>query len=491
MRLSLLPVCLAALLATVTAFALAPAAPGASRLVIRGAGFGHGIGMSQYGAYGFAEKGFDHGAILRHYYSGTQIGQLAGGGEVRVLLKTASRIVFGSASRVAGGRRLEPSQRYIATRGLSGAVVLRGSSGRELGTYASPLAVEGGPGGLRVFGKSGNAAVDGRYRGNLEIRASSLGGVSAINAIDIDSYVRGVVAGEMPSHWPQEALRAQAVAARTYALATSKDGDGFDQYADTRSQVYNGIAGETGPTDEAVAATAGEIVAYDAKPIVTYYFSTSGGRTENIENVFIGAAPAPYLVSVDDPYDDVSPRHTWVRRMSLGAAQRRLGSLVKGSLQRIRVLRRGRSPRVVSAQVVGTGGRASVSGPTLRRKLGLYDTWARFTVITANVARGDGNAPSRAPAAPAPGTPAAPATGGIAPSARAAALSGVAGTIRGRVAPATPGSWVAVQRWSGTRWMKHLEAPVRAGGRYSAQLSSPGLYRVLYAGEAGAAVRVG
>ena len=183
-----------------------------------------------------------------------------------------------------------------------------------------------------MLGTSANGVRDGRYRGNLEVRATALGGVSAINAIGIEDYVRGVVAGEMPSGWPQEALRAQAVAARTYALATSKDGDGFDQYADTRSQVYNGIAGETAATDAAVAATASEIVAFAGKPIATYFFSTSGGRTENVENVFIGAAPAPYLTSVEDPYDDASPRHTWVRQMSLRSAQRRLGSLVKGSL---------------------------------------------------------------------------------------------------------------------------------------------------------------
>ena len=100
--------------------------------------------------------------------------------------------------------------------------------------------------------------------------------------------------------------------------------------------------------------------------------------------------------------------------MSLRSAQRRLGSLVKGSLRRIRVLRRGNSPRVVAAQIIGTGGRTSVSGPTLRRKLGLYDTWARFTVITANVRRGDGNRPTTGE--PAPTAPAAPATGGAVPS---------------------------------------------------------------------------
>ena len=480
---------LVALIAVLVTLVAAPA-QGASVLVVRGAGFGHGIGMSQYGAFGFAERGSDHGEILRHYYSGTQIGRLGSGGQVRVLLKTDSRIVFGSATRVAGGRKLDPTRRYVTTRGLSGAVVLRSSGGRSLGSYASPLSITGDADGVRVFGRSAHAAVDGRFRGNLQVRASSLGGVSAINALGIEDYIRGVVAGEMPSGWPREALRAQAVAARTYALATSKNGDGFDQYADTRSQVYNGIVGETAATDAAVAATTGEVVAYQGKPIVTYYFSTSGGRTENIENVFIGAEPAPYLTSVADPYDGASPRHKWVRRMTLRAAQRRLGSLVNGSLTRIRVLRRGRSPRVVAAQVIGTGGRTPVSGPALRSKLGLYDTWARFTVITANATRGDGNALRTSPATPAPAAPAAPVTGGAVPSARAAALSNSEGSLAGRVAPAPAGSWVTVQRWTGKRWVARFDVPVGAGGRYSARLRAPGLYRVRYAGESGPHVRV-
>ncbi len=491
MRPTLLVCALIALLATMAA----PPALGASRLVVRGAGFGHGIGMSQYGAFGFAEKGSDHAAILAHYYSGTTLAKLDGTSEVRVLLKTAGRVVFRNAATVVGARKLDPNQKYVATRGLSGVITLRSSSGRTIGSYRSPLVIGGANGGLRLFGKSGNAAKDGTYRGNLEVRASALGGVSAINALNIEDYVRGVVAGEMPSGWPQEALRAQAVAARTYALATTKDGDGFDQYADTRSQVYNGIAGETAPTDAAVAATAGEIVSYQGKPIVTYYFSTSGGRTENIENVFLGAEPQPYLVSVDDPYDGGAPRHRWVRQMSLGAAQRRLGSLVKGSLTRIRVITRGRSPRVVRAQVVGTGGRTNVTGPALRGKLGLYDTWARFTVITSTGTRGDGNAPPSVPETPvAPGLP----TGGIAPSmARAAALGGAlaalpaAGVLSGRVDPAIPGrDWVTVQRRLRTGWVSLFEAPVGAGGRYIARLARPGLYRVRYDGVAGPNVLV-
>jgi stage II sporulation protein D len=401
-----------ALAAALLACAAAPPAQAASGLVVRGAGFGHGIGMSQYGAMGFARHGADHAAILAHYYTGTQLAALGAAGEVRVLLKTAPQIRFTGAASVAGGRTLDPGRTYSAVRELTGEMTLRSASGRVLGTYPAPLTITGGPGGFQVRGRAANHISNGRYRGTLELRPAPIGGVSAIDAVGLEDYLRGVVPGEMPPDWPAEALRAQAVAARTYAIATSKHGEGFDQYADTRSQVYTGIAGERPTTDAAVAATRGEVVVYGGKPIVTYYFSTSGGRTENVENSFLGADPEPWLVSVDDPYDAVSPRHRWTKRMSLRTAQRRLGSLVRGSLRQIKVLRRGRSPRVVRAEIVGTGGRTSVSGPQLRSKLGLLDTWARFTVVTARAARGDGD-PPREPA------PAAAPTGGTAPQAPA------------------------------------------------------------------------
>jgi stage II sporulation protein D len=413
-----------AFVAAVLACVAAAPAQAASRLVVRGAGFGHGIGMSQYGAMGYAQQGADHATILAHYYTGTQLGALGAASEVRVLLKTAARIVFSGAASVAGDRTLDPARTYAAVRGLSGEVTLRSASGRALGTYAAPLRITGGPGGFQVRGRAANDVTDGRYRGTLEIRPAAIGGVSAIDAVGLEDYLRGVVPGEMPSDWPAEALRAQAVAARTYAIATSKNGDGFDQYADTRSQMYTGIAGERPTTDAAVEATRGEVVVYGGKPIVTYYFSTSGGRTENVENSFLDAEPAPWLVSVDDPYDALSPRHRWIKRMSLRSAQRRLGSLVRGSLRQIKVLRRGRSPRVVRAEIVGTGGRTRVSGPQLRSKLGLFDTWARFTVVTTRAARGDGSRPRR-PATP--GTPATP-TGGTAP--RAARAIGPAPPVR-------------------------------------------------------------
>ena len=480
-----------AILAAVAALLVAAgAAHGASRVIVRGAGFGHGVGMSQYGAYGFAKRGSDHASILRHYYSGTQIGKLSGPSEVRVLLRRAPRIRFSGVTGVAGGRRLASTRTYSATPALGDAVTLRAPSGRALGTYAAPLRVTGSSRGVRLRGRAQNGRTDGRYRGALELRSGGLG-VTAINAVSLEDYVRGVVAGEVPASWPAAALRAQAVAARTYAIATSKNGEGFDQYADTRSQMYIGIAGEQASTNAAVAATAGEVVSYDGKAIVTYYFSTSGGRTEDIENSFLGAEPQPWLKSVADPYDGASPRHRWTKRMTLGTAGRRLGGLVKGSLRQIKVLRRGRSPRVVRAQVVGTGGRTTVTGPQLRARLGLYDTWARFTVITARAVRGDGN-PPRTPGEGAAGT--GGATPRVARVIRAAVLEAAgarsAGSIGGTVSPAGAGEWFVLERFTGRSWKAQFEAATSAGGRYRTNVPRPGLYRIRHRGEAGPPVRV-
>jgi len=481
---------------------LAVPAQGASRLVVRGAGFGHGVGMSQYGAYGFAQRGSGHAAILRHYYTGTQIGRLSGLVTVRVLLRSAPRMRLRGIAGVAGGRRLDPALTYTAVPALGTAVALRSSSGRDLGTYESPLVLVGAQGGVRVRGRAANGVTDGRYRGDLELRGGALGRISAINAVSLEDYIRGVVPGEVPPSWPDEALRAQAVAARTYAIATSKNGDGFDQYADTRSQMYPGIAGEHPRTDAAVAATAGEVVTHAGKPIVTYYFSTSGGRTENVENSFLGAAPAPYLQSVADPYDG-GPRHRWTLRMTLGRADARLGSLVKGRLRQIKVLRRGRSPRVVRAQVIGTRGRTSVTGPQLRAKLGLYDTWARFTVMTANATRGDGNAPRSGDGGPGTGGSQPHALFGSGASSRSL-LAGAAwmavkrevglepavGAIAGTIAPASAGRWAVVERLTRGRWVAQFETPLGAGGSYRANVRSRGLWRVRYGGEPSPSVRV-
>ena len=239
-----------------------------------------------------------------------------------------------------------------------------------------------GPGLLTLKGRAGNGRTNGTYRGALEFRGGTFGGVNAINALPVDEYVKGVIPLESPASWPIEALKAQAVAARTYALTTSKAGDGFEHYPDTRSQVYGGAGAEQPSTNQAADATAGQLVTYDGTPVPTYFFSTSGGRTEDVENTTLGDEPKPWLKSVEDEYDSVSPKHRWGPiRMTYRAAGRKLRGLVQGRFKGVKVVRRGSSPRVVEADVIGSAGRTRVDGATLRARFGLFDSWAYFTSI--------------------------------------------------------------------------------------------------------------
>jgi stage II sporulation protein D len=342
---------------------LAPAVADGS-WTIKGRGFGHGVGLSQYGAYGFAQHGRSYKQILDHYYARTKVGQ-TGGEQVRVLLGSGSgSIGFSGASR-ACGEAIKPGRDYsLAADG--GGVVLRGGAGDRIKRCGK----EGKAGsGLEIAGF-------GRYRGALVARNDG-GSLLAINKLGLEAYVRGVVPNEVPSSWPKQALQAQAVVARSYGIATSRGG-AFDHYADTRSQVYGGKASETTATNAAVAKTRQEIVKYHGKAAVTYYFSTSGGQTENSEFGFSGGSKVPYLKSVDDPFDDVSPVHKWTERLSDSEMESELSGLFNGKLRKIDVTQRGESPRIVRARVVGSSGATNVTGDTLRARLGLRSTWARF-----------------------------------------------------------------------------------------------------------------
>jgi SpoIID/LytB domain protein len=119
--------------------------------------------------------------------------------------------------------------------------------------------------------------------------------LSVVNSLPLDEYVRGVVGGEMPDRWRIAALEAQAVAARSYALATLKPGAHFDLYGDTRSQVYGGIAYETARTNIAVERTAGKVLTWNGRVATTYFFSTSGGRTADVHEVWPRLPAVPYL----------------------------------------------------------------------------------------------------------------------------------------------------------------------------------------------------
>jgi stage II sporulation protein D len=440
--------------------ALPVTADAAVRHVIRGAGFGHGIGMSQYGAYGYALEGAKFPGILAHYYKGTAL-STAPSRPVRVLLQPVDPYIRVRGATSVGGRALKPGTTYIAKRGAGG-IVVTNSRGRRVGSFSSIIKFKSADP-MRLLGPALNFVSDGVYRGSIEVRVDG-GGVTAINELDIDSYVRGVVAGEMPSTWPLEALKVQAVAARTYALATRKTDGAFDQYPDTRSQVYRGVTGESVRSDSAVRDTAGQIVTYSGQPAVTYYFSTSGGHTENVEFSFVGSLSKPWLVGVPDPYDSQSPYHRWTVRLSAGALDRALGA--PGAFKRLKVLERGVSPRVVRARVVGTSGSRVVTGPQVRAALNLRDTWFTDYRVASSASR------TRS---------ARPSSWGPRPPRR---------TLAGQFQPAPRSGVLRVERRVGGDF--HAVTRVRTGraGRYSVALSRAGVYRVRYGAVTGPAVRL-
>ena len=456
--------------ALLTALALLAAVPAtadaAVRHVIRGAGFGHGIGMSQYGAYGYALEGAKWPGILAHYYKGTRL-STAPSRPVRVLLQPVDPYIRVRGATSVGGRSLKPGTMYIAKRG-GGGIVVTNSRGRRVGTFGSVIKFKSSDR-MRLMGPALNSVTSGLYRGSIEVRVDS-GGVTSINELDMDSYIRGVVAGEMPSSWPLEALKVQAVAARTYALATSKTSGAFDQYPDTRSQVYRGVTGESVRSDAAVKDTAGRIVTYAGTPAVTYYFSTSGGHTENIEFSFVGSLSKPWLVGVPDPYDTQSPYHRWTVRLSEAALDRALRA--PGRFKRIKVLERGVSPRVVRAQVVGTRGTRSVTGPQIRSALGLRDTWFTDYRVSTSASR--------------------TRTAGRAWSGRAASWlpRPAARVLGGRFQPAPRKRILRLERRDNGRFEGFSRIRTSRSGRYGVTLARPGVYRVAYGAVKGPPVRV-
>jgi len=352
---------------------LAPSAQASVSWVVHGHGFGHGVGMSAYGAYGYAEHGKGYRFILGHYYTGASLGTISGPRVVRVLLDVSSDDVGFSGATSACGKALDPGRNYEAHR-VGGTVKLRSSGGKPLADCGHRLRAAGG-GRIAIAG-------EGTYRGALEAvpTESDSGSLNVVNALAVDQYVKGVIPNESPSSWPMAELRAQAVASRSFALTAAVGGNGFDLYADTRSQVYNGLESETSRSNAAAESTRGQVVEYGGKIAETYFSACSGGHTESVQNVFFGPA-IPYLVGVPDPYDYYCPLHSWTLEFSGPEISFKLGGYLDGRLKQIVITKRGVSPRIISASLYGTGGVTKVSGEQLEVALGGYSTWMTFEKI--------------------------------------------------------------------------------------------------------------
>lgn len=369
-------------------------APITGSLVLHGHGYGHGHGMSQHGAQGAALAGKRYHQILRFYYPRTDVGRNAG--PIRVLLTadTTSTVVV----RPTRGLRVRdlrdrkswrlPSRSAIdswAIKPLQGqaarsTVEYHDTSGWHRwqvpgrGSFAGDAQFEADRAmGLRL---PGGSVV--RYRGALRAAAPVLGSPhrDTVNVLSMDDYVRGVIASEMPASWEPQALRSQAVAARTYASYLQRSyADRYYQICDTTAcQVYGGASAETPSTDTAVAKTAGQILTYRGKPALTQFSASSGGWTSS--------GGTPYLPAKKDPYDDWNGNtvHDWTARISIASLESKYPAL--GRLEAVRVTSRDGhgewGGRVRQLVLEGSRSDVTLSGDDLRWAFGLRSTW--FTI---------------------------------------------------------------------------------------------------------------
>ena len=367
-----------------TAVALAvQAVPAVAAVRIDGHGSGHGVGMAQWGAMGYARvEHRDASWILAHYYPGTRRAA-ASPARIRVRLAAgpSASVALATAVHGAGGRtiRLDAARTYRLTAWRTASIeVVDTRSGRPRAHMTAPVRLTGdGP--LRLRGRGDNGIDDGRYRGVLVV-GHAPEGVTVVDDVGLERYLRGVVPAEMPASWPAAALRAQAIAARSFALTSLRPADPFDVFSDTRSQVYGGVAVEQSATTAAVDATRATVLMAGTAIAHTLFHSSSGGRTAAIEDAF-GGAPMSWLRSVDDPYDRLSPYHDWTVTLSDADAAALLTSVLSGDLVEIAVVATTPTGRAATVRVTGTLGVRDVDALTFRRMLGLRSTW--FTIATS------------------------------------------------------------------------------------------------------------
>src|SRR5438034_4831390 len=226
-----------------------PTPVGSATFIVTGHGWGHGVGFSQYGAYGYAQKGFGYEKIVLHYFAGTELGA-APVSRVRVLLTSGlSALNIGSAAdfRVRDATGVVHTV-AAGTYTLAASLKLKADGQQTARALPGPLLFQPGAAPL---------AIKHPWRGSIQVDVTN-GKLRAINIVGLEQYLYGVVPSEMPYKWHPEALKAQAVAARSYALATKRSG-AFDVYKDTRSQVYLGLDHEKPSSTAAVDATAGKV----------------------------------------------------------------------------------------------------------------------------------------------------------------------------------------------------------------------------------------
>ncbi|WGL51671.1 SpoIID/LytB domain-containing protein [Nocardioides sp. BP30] len=369
----------------------AQAKPGAvvtGPLTVRGNGYGHGHGMSQWGAEGAARQGLDYRRIVGFYYPGTAWGSATGNVRVLITADTTRSVVVlardGLTARWVGHARTwrltkrQPHAtrwRIVPLAGGRSKVQYKLKAWHKLATVSGDLqfAAAGAPVTLVLPGHRTVA-----YRGTLRAASPHPGGLDrdTVNILPLDRYLQGVVPREMPALWHTAAVEAQAVAARTYAAFERAGQHGYYQICDTSAcQVYGGYSGEQAASNAAVTATAGQILTYAGQPAFTQFSASNGGASL--------AGGQPYLVSQTDRYDAaVSPYRGWSTSVTPAAIEQRWPAI--GQLTGVKVTPSSANAPgagyVATVTLSGTGGSVTVSGDAFRSFAGLRSTWFSITL---------------------------------------------------------------------------------------------------------------
>lgn len=365
--------------------------PKGTVFTITGHGWGHGHGMSQYGARGAAAEGLTYRQIVRFYYPGTKHGTAAGKVAVLIAEDTSRDVVVGArkglvAQQVGGSRRWDLDKRrpkatrwrIVPASGGHSALQFKkgGRPWHQLARVEGTLQFAAGNRPIRLYLPHGAST---RYRGVLRAGVPAAGRLDrdTVNVVRLEDYVRGVVPQEMPASWRAAAVRAQAVAARTYAAYERAHAPrGHYQICDTSScQVYGGYDAEEAGSNAAVAATAHQIITWHGQPAFSQFSSSNGGYSL--------AGSAPYLVSQKDPYEKYgdNPYRTWTTKVTLHQVQQRWPSA--GRIVSVTVHRDATHRYVDHVTIVGTKRTYKSSGDDFKDWAGLRSTWFGVASQTA------------------------------------------------------------------------------------------------------------
>jgi SpoIID/LytB domain protein len=359
--------------------------PDGATVKILGHGYGHGHGLSQYGAQRAATKGLGYRQIVRFYYPGTSWGRSAGPVAVLLTADTTRDVVVGARSgliaRPVGGSpialtRLRPKAtqwRITPVAGGRSAIHYKTDGWHRLRLVKGDAEFSAGGAPIRLLVPGGSRS----YRGVLRSASPGSGlDRDTVNVLSLDAYLKGVVPREVPAYWHPQALRSQAIAARSYAAYERKHSTRRHyQLCDTdQCQVYGGFTDEQPRTNQAIDATRGQVLTKNGGPIFAQFSASSGGWTS--------AGAFSYLPAKPDKYDDFpgNDYHSWTVPTTDAAIERAWPAV--GDLTSVETRDRDGNGewggRVGTVVLRGSGGTVEVSGDDFRFLLGLYSTW--FTI---------------------------------------------------------------------------------------------------------------